>query len=794
MEIMFQTVTGFSMITLAWIIIVAAGLALAIIFRKKTMILLGKVYSHFIRWLDRNWTEERSKAGVLISVVMALIIYGIWQLGWFELLERKSLDWRYRNFRSTEKLRDDIVILDVDEQSIKILENVYGRFPWPRDVHGAMLQYMQLRGARCVAFDVLFSEPTQNPEVISPSDGYRFNIYEQWNHPDNILEEMTLMTGFVHHAVEFTDYRSRQQQEAAVTPEEVMRPFGVARPPAEWLKSEHFVGATTPLPRLAAASRGIGSMNMRADDDGPVRRSYAFLEYQGMLYPSISVSVIRQLASGPEGGLAPVKFSPGRIDIGTSGTENFYSIPIDENGIIRVHYYGDQKTYTYIPYYKVILELHDMLMGTGVEPETDLEDKIVLVGSTAAGLMDLRATPFSSIYPGVEVHANLINSMLEGEYLIMEPDWARLVLFLALAGLMGIWVAPRRAIEGGIITTLLVVGYLVGASVVFERLSLALDMVATVCFLGGDFIILIGAGYLVEERKRKQITGAFSQYVNPAVVEEILKDPEALKLGGEKKEISIFFSDLAGFTTISEVLTPEGLVALLNEYLTAMSDIILKYEGTIDKYEGDAIMAFFGAPLPQPDHAKRAVWASLENLVELDRLRKEWVEQGYPLLDCRIGLNTGEAVVGNMGSRTTKNYTAMGDTINLGARLESANKPYGTRLMISEFTYAQAKDFIEARKLDALRVKGKKNAVTVYEPMAKKGELTPVQTRLVQCYNEGMDAYVNQRWDAGIKAFAAALEEIKNDGPSTLYLERCRQYKEKPPGADWDGVFELTTK
>jgi adenylate cyclase len=281
------------------------------------------------------------------------------------------------------------------------------------------------------------------------------------------------------------------------------------------------------------------------------------------------------------------------------------------------------------------------------------------------------------------------------------------------------------------------------------------------------------------------------------VVDELIKNPDMVKLGGERKELTVFFSDVAGFTTVSESLTPEELVGLLNEYLTAMTNIVLRYDGMIDKYEGDAIMAVFGTPIPYTDHAYRACIVSLEMQKELINLRAQWKAQGRPELKARIGLNTGPMIAGNMGAADRLDYTVMGDSVNLGSRLEGANKEYGTYIMISEFTRAQCEDRIETRFLDSLRVKGKLKPVRVYEVLGATESGYPISTvkrKAVEVYEQGLQHYLKQEWDQAIRQFDEALGICPDDSPSEVYRSRCEVFKKNPPGPDWDGVFVMTTK
>jgi len=300
--------------------------------------------------------------------------------------------------------------------------------------------------------------------------------------------------------------------------------------------------------------------------------------------------------------------------------------------------------------------------------------------------------------------------------------------------------------------------------------------------------------YTFEEKERRFIKEAFGQYLAPAIVKQLMEDPSMLKLGGEKKVLTAFFSDIEGFATISENLSPEEMVELLNLYLTEMTNIVLKYEGTVDKFVGDAIIAFFGAPISLEDHARRSCFAALDMQRRLDKLRKQWREKGNPELRMRVGINTGEIVVGNMGSLTRMDYTMMGDSVNLASRLEGANKQYHTYTTISESTYEQAKDDIEARELDSIRVVGKIQPVKIYELLGRTGEIEPAINSILPLYNEGLRHYKNRRWNAGAKSFEKLLSINVDDGPSLTYFERCIAFSNNPPPEDWDGIFGMTGK
>ena len=312
-------------------------------------------------------------------------------------------------------------------------------------------------------------------------------------------------------------------------------------------------------------------------------------------------------------------------------------------------------------------------------------------------------------------------------------------------------------------------------------------------------VLLVYAGmtvfhYVIEQRDKRFIQSAFSTYLSPKVVEQLVENPEFLKLGGERKEITAFFSDCKGFTSVSESLSPEELVQLLNEYLSEMTDIILEYDGTVDKYEGDAIIAFFGAPNPMPDHAARCCLVALDMQKKLIDLRAGWRERDMNELFVRMGLNTGPAVVGNMGSKIRMDYTMMGDTVNSAARFEGANKEYGSSIMIGKLTYENSKDAVECRELDLINVVGKAEPVPIYELLAKKGEMTPEKVKIVEFYHHGLEVYRGRKFDEALGVFAEGLVLDKEDGPLHTMIKRCEYYMLDPPKKDWNGAFVMTSK
>ncbi len=433
-----------------------------------------------------------------------------------------------------------------------------------------------------------------------------------------------------------------------------------------------------------------------------------------------------------------------------------------------------------------------------VAMNSNINNKVVMICSIAPALLDLRPNPFQQDDPGAHIHVSAIDNLINQDYLQEIPK-LYILIFIVIISIVTAWLTGGGSLFRSILTLILFVGgiILLGGYLAFKNnYVISILIPAQSVFL--VFLLDTIIHYLAEKKEKGYIKGAFGQYLSPKIIDIIMNDPSKLALGGQRKIITAFFSDVAGFSTISEKLTPEELVALLNHYLTDMCNIIAKYDGTVDKFEGDAIIAFWGAPLDEPQHAKLACFSTIEMQQLMVELRKQYTAEGRdPLIAnmrMRVGLNSGPAVVGNMGSKNRMDYTMMGDTVNLAARLEGANKFYGTYSMISDATYEFAKDHIDVRELDKIQVVGKKEAVVVYELLNKKNQTSGDYASGIELYLKAMDLYKQQKFIDAIPVFKSVFQYIPNDPPSKTYIERCDVLKDHPPGPDWDGRYVLTAK
>lgn len=725
-----------------------------------------------------------------------------------ELIDKKIVDFIQRSKGVT--LEDDtIAIAAIDTKSI----DKYGRWPWGRDKMAILLRELEeYYNVKVFAFDVLFSEPDTN-DVTTEEALERFHKRVAEENPDSqyFLDRIekiradvsTEMNNDAKFGAELSRWNNivlgyffflsaNLDQLAHLTQEQIdefetriQNSEITIIQGAQYLKYapiyEGFaVEANIPL--LISQKNLSGFFNVVPDrEDGTIRRVPLVIKYNNTYYPSLDLQILRRYYGDP----------PLRMVLNQGGVESFHvgnkQIETASDGSVMINFKGPAFTFPHYSVYDIINHL---------VPKEALEDKIVLLGATEIGVFDLRTTPVGTAFPGVEVHANLLNNMLKGDYYHLSDTifLLSLLLIFVFGLVVGIILPKLSALPGLIFSLLLLAGY-TGANLWFMfNTNSWTSFVYVIGVIVISWFAIIIYKFFGEEKDKRFIKGAFQQYLSPKVIDQLVDNPSLLKLGGEKKEITAFFSDVQGFSTISESLTPEELVELLNEYLTAMTDIVMKYDGTVDKFEGDAVIAFFGAPVSYPDHAVRACLASLEMHEKLEEMRKAWREQGKHELYVRIGLNTGDCVVGNMGSAYRMDYTMMGDSVNLAARLEGVNKQYKTFTMISEFTYNAVKDVIETRELDMIRVVGKNEPVKIYEVIGKKGEVTEEKREAYKYFAKGLSLYRTQKWDEAKKYFAHCNKTLGEDGASKVFFNRCNEFKKQPPGEGWDGVYQMTSK
>ncbi len=552
-------------------------------------------------------------------------------------------------------------------------------------------------------------------------------------------------------------------------------------------------GIAPPLGVLAASAAKVANVKQEPDADGILRRYELLACHEGRLWPSLALSA--WLVGHPD---QRPRFDGAELLLGER------RFPLDERGraILR---YPPRAGHRHLAARELLGALGDLEEGRPprIDP-VELKDKYVVVGPFASAMRDVKASPIDRAHPGPEINAAMLDNLLSGKVIRRAGRGEEAAIAFAVALLVAVSVVAVETVvtstvgalfSGVAVLALLLTGLWGLASWLLRARGLWVPVVVP----GGGALLASAAAVLsasgMERRDRRFVQEALGRYTSPALVKELLAHPEYLSLEwGETREISVYFSDIAGFTSFSEKLRPERLVKLLNEYLSEMTDIVLAHGGVVDKYIGDAIMAFWGAPLPEPEHARKAVLSALAMRRRCEQLRAKWKAEFGAEVIARAGINTGQAVAGNMGSRHKFNYTVMGDMVNLASRLEGANKPYGTTLMISETTYEKVREVVEARELDLLAVKGKQKPVTVYEVLCEKGALEPQAVQVMAEYRRGLSLYRGQQFAQASAAFEKALALSPEDGPSRTYLERCRHFLADPPGAGWDGVWHMKEK
>jgi adenylate cyclase len=461
-------------------------------------------------------------------------------------------------------------------------------------------------------------------------------------------------------------------------------------------------------------------------------------------------------------------------------------IPILDNGSALINYCGPTGT---IQAYSASDVLNDR-----VKPD-DLKGCIAEIGTTVDGLEDVRPTPFTRNSPGVEINANIMENIISGRFLRLAPEYLKYLFIILLPLLMWYLIPILTPVEGIAVFVLAFIGYVVMACLLFNYSGLVIDVTHPLVSMTLCFGALTTYKFRTEVRHGRHMKNMFQSMVTPKVVDAILKMPGGIELGGEEKELTVMFSDIRSFTTYSEKHTAKEVIGVLNEYLTQMTNMVFVSEGTLDKYIGDAIMAFWGAPVVQEDHAYRACTTALSMTEFLhDVLHPKWEAEGKEKLNIGIGLNTGNMVVGFVGSQAIKNYTLIGDAVNLGSRLEGTTKEYRVEIIISEATYEMVKMDMLCRELDHIRVKGKTKPIRIYELVDRRFKAKPHIQEKVTVFAEGLALYRTQKWDAAASCFKKCLELDPQDGPGAIFADRCQQLKQHPPAADWDGVFVMKTK
>ncbi|MDF1615654.1 CHASE2 domain-containing protein [Desulfurivibrio dismutans] len=724
---------------------------------------------------------------VILAAVAFFYSFGTEKPRLLEALDQRVVDTMF-HWRGAVPAGDRVIIVDLDERSLREV----GQWPWPRHQVAQMLTNIGAGGAVAIGLDMVFAEPDRtspatllhdladrHPRALADSPLQQLLTAGELDHDQVLGETLAAWPSVLGYVFERRDDGLKDPHQA---------PFPAARiqlaPPELSFTDLQLIAAYRPILNVPEVSLALseGFFNVFPDVDGTVRRVPLLMSMDGIPYPSLALELAR-LGLGEETltiHAEELTYGERRHALlGVSVGPRY--IPTDEQGQLSANFRGPPYTFTYV-------SAVDALENR--RPEI-FQNKIVIVGTSAAGLSDLRATPFSEVFPGVEVHATVVDNILAGDPLVHDIYTEIGLTHATVIGgglLLTFLLVYSGPLAGGLAALGLIIAAVAGNYYFFFLQNQVVGLVYPLATLVLIFMVVTLSNYFFEGRQKRFISKAFSQYVPPELVKEMALRPDDLALGGESREMTVLFSDVRGFTAISENLEATELSRLMNDMLTPLTRIIHQHRGTIDKYMGDAIMAFWGAPLHDADHARHGLQAALDMVAVMPAIREKFQARGWPAIHIGVGLSSGPMNVGNMGSEFRMAYTVMGDAVNLGARLEGLTKLYGVPIVISRHTRDLVPDYA-CRELDLVRVSGKARPVAIFEPLGPAAELDPATTAALAQYHQALNLYRQGQFTAAAQQF----EELHQADPKRLlyclYRDRCRRFHQHPPPPDWDGVF-----
>jgi adenylate cyclase len=736
-----------------------------------------------------------SIAGIILAAALYLAGFSF-----LDLMELKTHDLRLKA-RTPPPPSPAVALAVIDEKSLERI----GRWPWPRNRIARLVQKLEEAGAAVIGLSISFVEPENaagsalvealESEMVaaglSPARAAAV-VHSSRNRASGdralsaAIASVTapVVLGHFYHMEANASATKHTGVEAGKVPPEEGRASRVSmirytgREPSP-VPAPVALSREGNLPPLSAATPWAGHINMDADADGIVRWLPLVIRWGEDLHPALALECARLFL---DTGSTVVEAAPYGISAIRTGK---HDIPTDHAGRLLLSYLGRKETF---PYYAV----SDILEGN--LPPAALKGKIVLVGATAMGTYNAVNTPYDTggAYPGLEVHATVISNILERQYLV-HPGWTRFfdLAMVTLLALLAGWIASRLgALPGFLAAGGLAAAHILLATLLFREGGIRVSVVYPLVALVTSGALVTVHRLATEEREKRKVRSAFSRYAPPAVVSEMIRDPGKLQLGGQERRLTVLFSDIAGFTTFSERLPPGKMVSLLSEYFDAMTEKVFDSRGMLKEYVGDELMAIFGAPLPDDHHAQAACAAALAMQQRLAQMRRSWRAEGLPPLTARTGVNTGSMLVGNLGSSYRFSYGVLGDAVNLGSRLESLNKLYGTRILIGEATAKEVRSDFLLREVDLVTVKGKTRPTAVFELLAEGSDAgSTANVRALNAYAAALNHYRCRRWQQAMTSFRGVLELWPQDGPSQVMLDRCCKLRDQPPAENWRGEF-----
>ncbi len=707
---------------------------------------------------------------ILITAFCLLFSLLVWYSQLFYGWERQLRDLLFRNFNK-EQHPTEAVIVAIDQNSLNFFQQQGILWPWPREMYGIATEYLHSCGARAIVYDIIFDSP--DIDRLNSSAELSDSSFARQMQISGRVILAAQMQDSTHFASGFAITQFRHSFHYSV-PDNLVR---------------EYPRITLPIAQFQCTMAHAGAVNFFTDTDGVCRRLPLLFRYDGRIIPYMALAATLLYANVDSVGFDTQQHA---LTVGTR------QIPIDKDGFFNVYWYGRggvNGAFKYIAFAQLIQDYLVRMNGETPAINPDIfKDKVVFIGATAAGLLDLKTTPMSTLepFPGVEVYATIFSNIIRGDYIREASFWVWwLILGVVLALLVFFW-QRLKVWQAALITLFIVVIPLLLALVLFQQYKLFFPAILSEVNILLSVLIVLSVNYLTEGREKRLIKKVFNRYLHPAVVETLTKNPEKLEMGGKEIIATVMFTDLQGFTGISELFTPPEIVQFLNQYFEKVAQIVFENNGMLDKYTGDGIMAVFGAPLETDQHALMACEAAL-GFKKLSALTINAKNQNIPLIT-RIGINSGNFVVGNIGSSSRMDYTAIGDTVNLSARLEGVNKIYGTQNIISESTYAFVKDHYLCRTLDYIRVKGRDKPLTIYSVIGRRDQVDESTLLLLELHEQALSLYRQNDFKAAAEAFSRLSEHFPTDPVAKVFQKRCFQLQQDANLIDADGVFNITVK
>ena len=707
-------------------------------------------------------------------------------------VEALAFDARLRWTLPEHEIDPMVVIVDIDEKSL----SAEGQWPWPRARIAELVRTIEAAGAHSIIFDVTFPEPERNPvDLVIAGAGERLDpaVLEVMDGEREALDgDLALATALSEAAIPtilgftftFADGASKGE-----LPESPV----VYEGDPELTTLRRMRAHIGNIPLLQQAATGSGFFTVVPDPDGVVRRVPTVVQYRGRLYPSLELEAMRHTLGAESfhvlSTLVGDRWEIERVVIGDPADDFSLAIPTDASGQLIVPYRGPSPQFRYV-------SATDVLNGR-IEPADALQNSIVLVGPSAEGMKDLRSTPVQPAFAGVEIHANAIFALFTNANFPAPPVMALGVdiAILVAGALIAIVLFSRLTPAWMILVAFTLVGAVAASNFwLWSEKKLVLSLAAPVLTMITITFIQVNFRFLSEARSRRNLRDSFGQYVPATLVEQMYQDPDKdFGFEGESREMSVLFSDIRGFTDLSEKLDPQTLKQFLNAWFTPVTELIFRHQGTIDKYVGDMVMAFWGAPMRDTDHRQHAVETALDIVAMLPRMQQEFAARGWPPIDVGVGINSGQMNVGDMGSTFRRAYTVLGDSVNLGSRLEGLTKYYGVKLIVSEAT-AELTSGIVYRQLDRVQVKGKAEPINIHEAVCRDGEASDALREELRAHHVALQKYFAAEWDAAAREFGALSATHPERRCYALYLERIAELRATICSGAWDGVYKHTSK